>query len=85
MLDQVEHGRRLTAKEKVLAFLQAHGEATNLELNKICFRYGARLFDLKKEGFSITKEPGKGRGVFRYVYHGRAVPDPRLPFEKGYR
>jgi hypothetical protein len=82
MTDVAEGTRRLSAKERVLQMLQAQGEATNIQLNALTFRYGARIFELRKEGFDITTE-AKGDGVFRFVYRGRAVPSPRLPFEQG--
>ena len=57
-LPAVEDTRRLTAKEKVLRLLESKGSATNVELNAICFRFGARLYELRKEGFDITREYG---------------------------
>lgn len=38
----------------------------NVELNRICFRYGARLFELRRMGYSIktTREAGR---VFRFT------------------
>jgi hypothetical protein len=74
-----EQTRRLTAKERVLEMLQAQGEATNVELNAVALRYGARIFDLRKEGYDITTE-SKGNGLFRFVYRGRTAPAARLPF-----
>src|ERR1051326_269002 len=42
-------------KQKVLDALRKAGSAgmSNTELNEICFRYGARIFDLRREGYQI--------------------------------
>lgn len=34
------------------------GWVSSLVLNRICFRYGARLFDLKMRGVEWEKKPG---------------------------
>ena len=49
---------------RILGRLQS-GPATNIELNEICFRYSARLHDLKKAGFVYGKEKVE-KGVWRY-------------------
>lgn len=38
----------------------------NYELNRICFRYSARIYDLRKEGYSIVSEQIRS-GVWRYT------------------
>lgn len=63
-----EADRLASAKDRVLARLQ-QGSATNIELNAICYRYGARIFELKREGYPIVKEP-EGAGVWRYMLTG---------------
>lgn len=45
---------KLTQTAKILKLLKEKGSATNVELNKICFRYGGRLYDLRKEGHDIV-------------------------------
>lgn len=62
---RLEFDRRQTALDRVQERL-ALGPATNLELNKICFRYGARIHELRKRGCVITKET-LSPGVFRYT------------------
>lgn len=52
------------SKAKVLAALQ-DGPKTNVELNAICYRYGARIFELKREGYPIEKAH-QGGGVWTY-------------------
>lgn len=61
--------RRLTNREKVLQCLQDHRNVTNLQLNEICFRYGARILELRNQGYDIRTGPNRG-GVVTYSYHG---------------
>lgn len=66
---------RATQGERILALFQRNGgTATNAELNTISFRYGARLFELKKKGhiFSKASVPGSPR-LYTYTYHGKAT------------
>lgn len=60
--------RRASAKERILARLE-QGPALNTELNDICFRYGARILELRRE-WRIVKEPVKA-GVYRYTLMGK--------------
>lgn len=66
-----EMERRSTARDRVLAALVAAGPrgVTNTELNTICYRYGARLFELKTD-WVIEREAVVG-GVYRYILRGR--------------
>ena len=64
-----ETARLDSAKDRILVRLRA-GSATNVELNAICYRYGARILELKREGHAITKEH-EGRGVWRYMLEAR--------------
>lgn len=54
---------------RILKLLKAKGSATNIELNRICFRYGARLLELRREGHDILTIQ-ESRGKFRYFYRG---------------
>lgn len=55
-----------TQTAKILKLLKEKGSATNVELNKICFRYGARIHDLRHdEGYDIISVHEKG-GVWRF-------------------
>ena len=38
---------------------------SNVQLNRICFRYGARIFDLKRDGYNIDSERVKG-GLWQF-------------------
>lgn len=54
---------RPTQKQKLLRFLIARGKhgLTNHELNEhIGYRYGARLFELRKEGHDIERKHEQG-------------------------
>ena len=62
---RVEQARRGSSRAAVLARLKA-GSATNVELNDICFRYGARIFELRRLGYRITRTPVSG-GFCRYT------------------
>lgn len=74
------------AKARVLAALVEAGErgVTNDALNGICFRYGARIKELRDDGHCIDKAHVAG-GVYRYTYGGgpdapqRFVPPPSMP------
>lgn len=50
---------------RILRLLKDRRFVTNIDLNKICFRYGARLHDLRKEGYQIQREYERP-GVHRY-------------------
>lgn len=68
MEQQDETARRASARVRVLERLQA-GPALNTELNALCFRYGARIFELRRGGVNIIKTP-KTAGVFEYAIQG---------------
>lgn len=61
--------RRESNREKVLKVLQAHRHVTNIQLNEVCFRYGARILELRAQGYDIRTGPNRG-GVVTYSYHG---------------
>lgn len=63
-----EHDRRDSSKARILSRLR-QGPALNTELNAIAFRFGARLLELKREGYAWTKEH-QGAGVWRYMLTG---------------
>ena len=65
-----ETHRRSTARDRVLAYLQSRGRATNAELNDVCFRYGARILELRAQGYDIRTGEKHG-GLVVYTYHGR--------------
>jgi len=66
----------LTHEAKILKELRKLGEfgATSKQLNRICFRYGARLHEMRRDGhniesFRIYYPDGRFTGLWRYVLH----------------
>lgn len=43
-------------RQAVLNLLESKGTVTNIELNSVCFRYGARIHELREQGHWITTE-----------------------------
>jgi len=64
-----ETQRRVSNRDKVLAYLKDHHTVTNVDLNAICFRYGARILELRAEGYDIQTGEKRG-GVVFYHYNG---------------
>lgn len=59
-----------TQTGRILKLLQEKDSVTNVELNRIAFRYSARLHNLRKEGHDIlTVQESKGK--WRYFYRGQ--------------
>lgn len=56
---------------KILKLLKSKGQATNHELERICYRYGARVYDLRTEGWIIVTEHVKGP-TYRYILKGHS-------------
>lgn len=54
--------------------LKSEGTVTNRDLNKICFRYGARIHELRKEGHKIVTSRVK-EGLFSFTYKGHIFDD----------
>jgi hypothetical protein len=59
----------LTQKDKILNLLRDKKTVTNYELNDICFRYGARLLDLRNDGYVITSKHIKD-SLWEFTYEG---------------
>lgn len=67
----VQERRRLNAAAKrVLARLQ-EGAATNVELSRICLRFGGRIFELRQDGWVIEDVRPKRGGMWVYKLIGR--------------
>jgi hypothetical protein len=64
---------REAKRDRILEILKDRGPAgvTNRELNEVCFRFGARIFELRMRGWDIETRPEK-RGLYRFVLLGRA-------------
>lgn len=69
---KTERKRRISAKMRVLELLQCFTTRTNIQLNDVCFRYGARIYELRKEGYRIDRKH-KGKGVYEYHYRGHSM------------
>lgn len=73
-MDRPEQIRRASAKQRVLALLQERGRVTNLELGQVCQRYGARIWEAKREGHDITEPVCLAPGIYEYEYRGLVKP-----------
>jgi hypothetical protein len=77
---KTETERRLNNKERVLELLKIAGPrgCSNGDLLAVGgFRYGARLFELRREGHDIETIAGEG-GAFTFVLKGRVQSQPSL-------
>ena len=63
----VESGDEPRLSRQCSAVLEClkYGPVTNVELNRICFRYGARIHELRKLGYDIRKKQIQ-KSVYRY-------------------
>lgn len=67
----VQERRRLNAAAKrVLERLQ-RGAATNVELSRICLRFGGRIYELRQDGWVIEDVRPKRGGTWIYKLIGR--------------
>lgn len=72
---------------RILTLLKSKGRVTNVELNRIAFRYAARICDLRKEGHTIVTNRIKD-GLFTFTYRGCreekiTMRQPRTTQKKG--
>ena len=73
----VEAVRRANAKQRVLDALRAYRVRTNVELLTVCFSYGSRIHELRREGHVIQTH-ALGGGLYEYRYLGQTTT-PELP------
>lgn len=57
---------------RILRLLKEKGELTNRELNRICYRYAARIHELRNEGHNIVSVHEKD-SLWRYILKGEAA------------
>lgn len=62
----------MSQTSKILKLLKEKGSVTNIELNRICFRYSARILELRKDGYAILSERtrlnnGRVTNVWKYT------------------
>ena len=70
---------KTTKTARVLKLLQSKPAVTNHELNRICFRYGSIIYDLRKEGHVIkTNCLNNKTGLYEYKYFGLDEEAQRL-------
>lgn len=54
-----------THRQKILKLLKENRHVTNIQLNRIAYRYSARIHELREDDFVIEREYLKP-GVYRY-------------------
>ena len=61
----------MTQKEKIIEHLKKHGSITDLDAYRLYAirRLGARIWDLKHEGFKITSQNTKEKNRFGQTTH----------------
>lgn len=61
----------MTQTQKILKLLKdaPDNTVTNADLNKVCFRYGARLHDLRNAGHNITSRQLR-KGLWAFTLEG---------------
>jgi hypothetical protein len=62
---------------RILRYLKDRGEATNRELNRISFRYGAHIHELRKEGWKIKTHQLSNDGLYKFTFHGHKDEEDR--------
>lgn len=67
--EQFFKSRHISNTAKVLRLLKEKRAVSNIELNKICFRYAARVHELRHEGHIIVSV-NEGYGLWTYHYMG---------------
>lgn len=61
----------MNQKTKILNILKRNKRGVyNWDLNNICFRYSARIMELRKEGHNISVEL-ISKGVYKYYLTGK--------------
>lgn len=61
----------MTQQQKILTMLKQapNNTVTNVDLNKVCFRYGARIHDLRQQGHNITSRQVR-KGLWHFTLEG---------------
>lgn len=63
--------RKLSQTERILRLLRRRGTfgASNRELNTICFRYGARIHELRRDHY-VIRTMRDSAGQYRFILEG---------------
>lgn len=64
-----------TQSSRVLKLLRAKKVVTNTELNNICFRYSARIHELRNDGWLIDTKLKAG-GLTKFIFMGHVDDEP---------
>lgn len=74
--------RQKTQRQRILELLQAAGPGglTNVFLNAVCYRYGARIWELRKTWEIETVQ--ESESVFRFIFHGKRKPGQQQLFKE---
>lgn len=65
----------MTQTGRILKLLKTQGTVTNRDLNKIAYRYSARIHELRREGHDILAVREKV-GLYRFIYRGHRDEEP---------
>lgn len=68
---------KMTQKHRLIWALLGNGWVHFADLNRICFRYGARFLELRRRGFDIRHKQVDGAH-----YYLLATPRERIDFGK---
>lgn len=69
-LHKTDEVKRSEKVQKLIALMSRREGAFNYDLNRVMFRYGAIIFNLRSEGYQITTTPVK-KGLFHYKITGK--------------
>lgn len=64
-----------TKTKKILTLLKEKRTVTNFELNNICYRYAARIYELRADGYRIVSVHVKD-GLWKFVFKGHEDDEP---------
>ena len=57
--------------QRIRELLVNNGRATNNQLNRISYRYGAIIFNMRKDGAVIVTNRLDNNGLYEFVYRGQ--------------
>lgn len=61
---------KLTGQRKAILDRLKFGPATSQQLNAICFRFSARIHELRKQGYDIKTEMRDGYALYTLTQNG---------------
>lgn len=64
-----------THARKILRTLKSNRYVTNIDLNRIAYRYSARIHELRREGWNIQRQYERP-GIYRYwLAEAKEIPE----------